>query len=131
MQFITAKPVLYVCNVDENAMKSGNKYVDSVKNAVKMEDAEILLIATAIESEIAELDDLEENEILIYPNPTTDIINITAKNDIKIDVINLLGEIIITIENQDQINLSQYSNGLYILDITYNNIKIQHKIIKK
>ena len=77
------------------------------------------------------LDDLRDNEILIYPNPTTDIINITAKNDIKIDVINLLGEIIITIENQDQIDLSQYSNGLYILDITYNNIKIQHKIIKK
>jgi len=77
------------------------------------------------------LDDLRDDEILIYPNPTTDIINITAKNDIKIDVINLLGEIIITIENQDQIDLSQYSNGLYILDITYNNIKIQHKIIKK
>jgi len=77
------------------------------------------------------LDDLRDDEILIYPNPTTDIINITAKNDIKIDVINLLGEIIITIENQDQIDLSQYSNGLYILDITYNNIKIQHKIIKR
>lgn len=77
------------------------------------------------------LDDLRDDEILIYPNPTTDIINIAAKNDIKIDVINLLGEIIITIENQDQIDLSQYSNGLYILDITYNNIKIQHKIIKK
>ena len=77
------------------------------------------------------LDDLRDDKILIYPNPTTDIINITAKNDIKIDVINLLGEIIITIENQDQIDLSQYSNGLYILDITYNNIKIQHKIIKK
>ena len=49
------------------------------------------------------LDDLRDDEILIYPNPTTDIINITAKNDIKIDVINLLGEVIITIENQDQI----------------------------
>ena len=77
------------------------------------------------------LDDLRDDEILIYPNPTTDIINITAKNNIKIDIINLLGEIITTIENQDQIDLSQYSNGLYILDIIYNNIKIQHKIIKK
>ena len=46
-------------------MKSGNKHVDAVKKAVKMEDAEILLIATAIESEIAELDDLEEQQIFL------------------------------------------------------------------
>ena len=34
LQFITAKPVLYVCNVDENSAVSGNSYVDSVKKAV-------------------------------------------------------------------------------------------------
>ena len=77
------------------------------------------------------LDDLEENEILIYPNPTTDVINITAKNDIKIDVTNLLGKVILSIENTNQIDLSRFSDGIYIFDITYNNIKIQHKVIKK
>jgi hypothetical protein len=76
------------------------------------------------------LDDLNEDEILIYPNPTPGIINIMAKNNIKVNIINLLGEIILTVENQNQIDLSQYSNGIYTLDILYNNLKIQHKVIK-
>ena len=65
LHLLTAKPILYVCNVDENAMKSGNKHVDAVRELVKMEDAEILLIATAIESEIAELDDFEEQKMFL------------------------------------------------------------------
>ena len=77
------------------------------------------------------LDDLRDDEILIYPNPTTDIVNITAKKDIKIDVTNLLGETITTIENENQIDLSRFSNGMYIFNITYNNIKVQHKVIKQ
>ena len=65
VQFITDKPVMYVCNVDENTMKSGNKHVDAVKEVVKDEDAEILIIATAIESEISELDDFEEQQMFL------------------------------------------------------------------
>ena len=60
LQLITAKPVLYMCNVDEKSVKLGNKHVDAVKEAVKDEYAEVLLIATAIEAEIAELEDVEE-----------------------------------------------------------------------
>ena len=44
LHLLTAKPILYVCNVDENTMKSGNKHVDAVRELVKDEDAEILLI---------------------------------------------------------------------------------------
>ena len=76
------------------------------------------------------LNDLREDEIIIYPNPTTDIVNITAKKDIRIDVTNLLGETITTIENDNQIYLSRFSNGMYIFNITYNIIKVQHKNIK-
>ena len=65
LQLLTAKPILYVCNVDENTMKSGNKHVDAVREAVKDEDAEILLIATAIEAEIAELEDFEEQQMFL------------------------------------------------------------------
>ncbi|MGY8988198.1 MAG: redox-regulated ATPase YchF [Flavobacteriales bacterium] len=65
LQLLTAKPMLYVCNVDENTMKSGNKHVDAVREAVKDEDVEILLIATAIESEIAELKDFEEQQMFL------------------------------------------------------------------
>ena len=65
LQLLTAKPILYVCNVDESTMKYGNKHVDAVREAVKDEDAEILLIATAIESEIAELEDFEEQQMFL------------------------------------------------------------------
>ena len=65
LHLITAKPVLYMCNVDEASVKDGNKYVKSVKEAVKDEGAQVLLIATAIESEIAELEEIEEQEMFL------------------------------------------------------------------
>lgn len=65
LQLLTAKPVLYVCNVDEGAVVNGNAFVESVREAVKDENAEILLIGAAIESEIAELDDQEERAMFL------------------------------------------------------------------
>lgn len=65
LHLLTLKPILYVCNVDENTMTSGNKHVDAVRELVKSENAEILLIATAIESEIAELENLEEQQMFL------------------------------------------------------------------
>src|SRR5205085_7885242 len=50
---LTEKPVLYACNVDEKSAVSGNKYVDALKEAVKDENAEVLIISAAIEAEIA------------------------------------------------------------------------------
>jgi len=57
---LTAKPVLYVCNVDEKSVVAGNKYVDEVKALVKDEKAEVLVIAAAIEAEITQLDTYED-----------------------------------------------------------------------
>ena len=65
LHLITAKPVLYMCNVDEVSVKEGNKHVTAVKEAVKDEDAEVLLIATAIEAEIAELEEIEEQVMFL------------------------------------------------------------------
>jgi hypothetical protein len=65
LHLITAKPVLYVCNIDEASVKAGNKYVDAVKEVVKDEDAEVILIASAIEAEIAELEDVEEQTMFL------------------------------------------------------------------
>ena len=62
---LTNKPVLYVCNVDEASAKNGNKYVDMVREAVKDEDAEMLVVAAKIESEIAELESFEEREMFL------------------------------------------------------------------
>lgn len=59
---LTAKPVLYVCNVDDASAVDGNKYVDAVKEAIKDEDADLLIVAAQTESEIAELDTWEERQ---------------------------------------------------------------------
>ena len=62
---LTMKPVLYVCNVDESSVKDGNEYVDSIKDISKDENAEVLVIATAIEAEIADLDSIEEQLLFL------------------------------------------------------------------
>ena len=54
---LTSKPVMYVCNVDEASAVKGNKYVDAVREAVKDENAEILVVAAKIESEIETYDE--------------------------------------------------------------------------
>lgn len=59
---LTAKPVLYVCNVDDASAVSGNKYVDAVREAIKDEEADLLIVAAQTESEIAELDTWEERQ---------------------------------------------------------------------
>ena len=62
---LTIKPVLYVCNVDEASVKTGNKYVDQVKESVKDENAEVLIITAAMEAEIASLETYEERQLFL------------------------------------------------------------------
>ena len=64
-QLLTAKPILYVCNVDETSAVSGNKYVDMVKEAVKTENAEVIVLAGATEADIAELESYEERQMFL------------------------------------------------------------------
>ena len=65
LQFITDKPVMYVCNVDENSAVSGNHYVEKVRQAVKNEHAEVLVLAVGTEADINELDDYEERQMFL------------------------------------------------------------------
>lgn len=62
---LTIKPVIYVCNVDEKSVITGNKYTDVVKEAVKNENAEILFISAAIESEIAAMDSFDDRQLFL------------------------------------------------------------------
>jgi len=57
---LTSKPVMFVCNVEDEAAISGNPYVDQVKEYLSGEEAEILVLAARLESEIAELEDEED-----------------------------------------------------------------------
>ncbi|MBT6161223.1 MAG: redox-regulated ATPase YchF [Flavobacteriaceae bacterium] len=65
LQFITDKPVMYVCNVDENAAKTGNDYVAAVQAKVADENAAILILAVSIEADINELDSFEERQLFL------------------------------------------------------------------
>lgn len=59
---LTNKPVMYVCNVDDNSAASGNAYVDAVNDAIKEQDASLLVVAAKTESEIAELETYEDRQ---------------------------------------------------------------------
>ncbi len=76
-------------------------------------------------------DILRDNDFAIYPNPTKNIVNLAYKQNAKIDLYGPLGELITSGENIKQIDLSAYSNGIYVLYVTYNNKTITHKIIKQ
>lgn len=65
MYLLTAKPVMYVCNVDESAAVSGNQYVEQVRKIAEEEKAEVLVVAAKIESEIAELETFEERQMFL------------------------------------------------------------------
>jgi GTP-binding protein YchF len=65
LQLITDKPVLYVCNVDEEAAVKGNSYVDAVKEAVKDENAEVIVLAVGTEADITELESYEERQLFL------------------------------------------------------------------
>ena len=62
---LTSKPVLYVCNVDEKSAINGNKYVDQVREAIKDENAELLIVAARTEADIAELETYEDRQMFL------------------------------------------------------------------
>ncbi len=62
LQFITDKPVLYLCNVNDDAAVTGNTYVDQVRELVKDENAEVLVLAVGTEADITELESYEERK---------------------------------------------------------------------
>ena len=65
LNLITAKPVMYVCNVDEAALKGGNDYVNKIKNIAKEENAGVIMVSAQLEADIAELDDYEERQLFL------------------------------------------------------------------
>ncbi|HAA15474.1 MAG TPA: redox-regulated ATPase YchF [Cytophagales bacterium] len=65
LHLLTSKPVLYVCNVDEESVLEGNAHVEALKSSVANEGAEVVVISAALESQIAELDEVEEREMFL------------------------------------------------------------------
>lgn len=65
LQLLTVKPVLYVANVNEESMLTGNEYSEKLREAVKDENAEVVVLCAAIESQISEIEDPEEHEMFL------------------------------------------------------------------
>ncbi len=65
LQLLTDKPVIYVANVDEGAIHTGNKHVDALKVLVKQEGAEVVIVCAAIEAQIAELESEEDRKVFL------------------------------------------------------------------
>ena len=62
---LTAKPVLYVANVDEPSMHTGNKYSDQLKEAVKAENAQVIIMNNSIEAQIAEMENPDDQQLFM------------------------------------------------------------------
>ncbi|WP_350291781.1 redox-regulated ATPase YchF [uncultured Croceitalea sp.] len=65
LQLITDKPVMYVCNVDEDGAVNGNAYVEKVKTAVANENAEVIFLAVGTEADITELETFDERQMFL------------------------------------------------------------------
>jgi ribosome-binding ATPase len=65
LNLLTDKPVIYAANVDENSMNDGNEFSEKLREHVKNENAQVVLISASIEAQIAELTDPEEKEMFL------------------------------------------------------------------
>jgi len=65
LHLLTIKPVIYVANVEEEAVHTGNEHVEALKADVKNENAEVIMISANIESQIAELEEEDEREMFL------------------------------------------------------------------
>jgi len=65
MYLLTAKPILYVCNVDEESVHEGNEHTKKFAAAVADENAEVILVSAGIEADIIELEDMEERQMFL------------------------------------------------------------------
>ena len=87
LHLITLKPVIYVCNVDENSISEDNEYVKIVRGIAAKENAPVVVICGKIESEIAALDSAEERQEFLEASGLTEsglnpLIRCTGTEDI-------------------------------------------------
>ena len=79
------------------------------------------------------LDNLTREQILVYPNPTKDVVTIKSKETIDIKLYDLLGNVIIDLKSiqEGNVDLSDYSSGIYNIQIGYKGIILNHKVVKQ
>ncbi len=65
LHLLTDKPVIYVANVDEASVNTGNEHVEALKESINVENAQLVVVSASIEAQIAELEELEEREMFL------------------------------------------------------------------
>jgi GTP-binding protein YchF len=65
LHLLTVKPVIYVANVDEASIHTGNNYVEALRKAVQAENAQVIIICASLEAQIAEITDPEERQLFL------------------------------------------------------------------
>jgi hypothetical protein len=76
------------------------------------------------------IEDISSLGIVVYPNPTSDIITIETRLEIEVEVYDIMGKLLIS-KDSKRIDLSEYSNGIYNLILIYNNKRFNTKVIKQ
>lgn len=65
LQLLTDKPVIYAANIDEGSLPEGNEFVEKLREAVKDENASVVIVSASVEAQIAEFEDLEERDMFL------------------------------------------------------------------
>ena len=77
------------------------------------------------------IEDISALGIIVYPNPTKDVITIETRLDIEVELYDMIGNKVISESNVKRLDLSKLSNGIYNMSILYNNVRYSKKVIKQ
>ena len=77
------------------------------------------------------VEDISALGIVIYPNPTKDIITIETRLDIEVELYDIMGKKVISESNAKRLDLSNLPNGMYNMSILYNGVRYSKKVIKQ
>jgi hypothetical protein len=75
------------------------------------------------------IDEINENEFTVYPNPTTGKIIINSLDIYNIKILNIQGELVIESEGKHEVDLTDYPKGIYIIELYTKNKKTIKKVI--
>ena len=77
------------------------------------------------------IEEFGETQIIVFPNPTRDRINIASNLRINAVLYNSIGQPVLQKTNVNQLDLSQFEAGIYNLILTYNDLRFTKKIVKQ
>ena len=77
------------------------------------------------------IEDISALGIVVYPNPTKDVITIETRLEIQVELYDMIGNKVISESNVRRLDLSKLSNGIYNMSILYNNVRFSKKVIKQ